>query len=100
MSDEIVLVARFRAAAGRAEELVELCREAVAGAAAEPGTLEYRLHRDGADPDVVVFYERYADQEAFAAHRDSERMTTFGRTVAPLLDGAPDLMFLSPVASA
>ena len=47
----------------------------------------------------MVFYERYADQEAFAAHRDSERMRTFGRAVAPLLDGAPELMFSTPVAS-
>ncbi|NMO91575.1 putative quinol monooxygenase [Actinomycetospora sp. TBRC 11914] len=100
MTQEVALVARFRAAPGRRDELVEACRGAVASAAGEEGTLEYRLHTDASDPDTVVFYERYRDQGAFDAHKDSEALATFMGSIGSLLGGKPVLTFLSPVTEA
>ena len=37
----------------------------------EPGTLVYTFHTVDDDPDVVVSYELFTDQDALAVHRDS-----------------------------
>jgi autoinducer 2-degrading protein len=38
----------------------------------EPGCLRFDVVVDNDDPDHYLFYEVYRDQDAFAAHRDSE----------------------------
>jgi quinol monooxygenase YgiN len=100
MSDELAVVARLSAQPGRRDELVEACRGAVAGAAAEEGTLEYRLHLDASDPDVVWFYERYRDRDAFDTHSHSDGMRAFGKSVKDLLAAKPELTFTTPIAEA
>lgn len=100
MSQEVAVVARLTARSGRRDDLVSACREAVAGASGEEVTVEYRLHTDAKDPDVVWFYERYTDRAAFDSHMSSDAMTTFGTSVAELLGGKPELTFLTPVAEA
>jgi quinol monooxygenase YgiN len=35
----------------------------------EPGCVSYIPHRSEDDPDTVVIYEQYVDQNALAAHR-------------------------------
>jgi quinol monooxygenase YgiN len=40
-------------------------------AQAEPGNLQYTVHRDPANPAVFVIYEQYADEAAFQAHVDA-----------------------------
>ena len=62
----------MRAHAGRRAELIELLRELVDAAANdEPGTLVYVMHEADDDPDVVVSYELFADEDAFQAHKAS-----------------------------
>jgi quinol monooxygenase YgiN len=71
-SNEVTVVARLRAAPGKAEALAAMLTEQVGVVRkAEPGCLAYRLHRSTQDPDLFVFYETYADAAAFAAHRDA-----------------------------
>ncbi|MEW9552439.1 putative quinol monooxygenase [Nonomuraea sp. NPDC050783] len=41
------------------------------GPGAEPGTLSFRVYRDPARPDYLLFVEHFADQEAYAAHTGS-----------------------------
>jgi len=57
----------------------------------EPGTLTYLLHRSSGDPTEFVFYETYADQEAFATHGGSEQMKKFFGVAGGLLDGRPEI---------
>ena len=67
----------------------------VAATEGEPGTLPYAVHTGESDPNVVWFYELYADKDALDAHSGStamaEAMTAFGG----LLGGVPEMHVLS-----
>jgi quinol monooxygenase YgiN len=41
------------------------------GPAQEPGTLSFRVYRDPAKPDYLLFVEHFADQAAYDAHTGS-----------------------------
>ena len=62
----------LRAQPGRREELLAILKELVATAETdEPGTLAYTFHVLDDDPDTVISYELFADDDALAVHRDS-----------------------------
>ncbi|NUP50985.1 MAG: antibiotic biosynthesis monooxygenase [Catenulispora sp.] len=42
------------------------------GPAVEDGTLSFRVYRNPADPDYLLFVEHFADQAAYDAHTGSE----------------------------
>jgi quinol monooxygenase YgiN len=42
------------------------------GPAAEPGTLSFRVYRNPARPDYLLFVEHFADQAAYDAHTGSD----------------------------
>lgn len=65
-------VAKFTIAAGRRDEAVALLEPMFAQVAGEPGALLYIMHVSPTEPDAIYFYERYADDAAFAVHSSSE----------------------------
>jgi quinol monooxygenase YgiN len=78
MADVLTVVAKIRAAKGKGDALAALLTEQVAAVrAAEPGCLVYRPHRSTADPDVFIFYEQYADDAAFDAHRAAPHLAAY-----------------------
>jgi quinol monooxygenase YgiN len=78
MANALTVIAKIRAAKGKGDALAALLTEqAAAVRAAEPGCLLYRPHRSTRDPDVFVFYEIYADDAAFEAHRKAPHLATF-----------------------
>lgn len=54
----------------KAEALVEAF--APKGPGQEEGTLSFRVYRDPARPDYLLFVEHFADQAAYDAHTGSE----------------------------
>lgn len=71
------LVVRFALKPGRAEAFDALLRDTVAGIAAhEPATLVYAVHALAGEPDVRIFYELYASEEALAEH-ESQATTRY-----------------------
>ena len=78
MANVLTVVARIRAAQGKGDALAALLSEQ-AGVVrnAEPGCLVYRVHRSTGDPDLFLFYETYADDAAFDAHRKSPHIAAF-----------------------
>jgi quinol monooxygenase YgiN len=78
MSNVVTVIARIRAAPGKADALAAMLTEQ-AGVVrnAEPGCLVYRPHRSTKDPDLFVFYEQYADEAAFEAHRDAPHIVAY-----------------------
>lgn len=60
----------------------------------EPGCLLYTLNK-GDDPSTYVFLERYADEAALAAHRESAHFKTIGKEMGALMDGRVELMVLN-----
>ncbi|GAA3382106.1 MULTISPECIES: putative quinol monooxygenase [Streptomyces] len=70
MSEGFGLVVRFslrdQEAAKAFDALCAVTLEGIKGA--EPGTLTYMVHVPEGEPLQRVFYELYADRQAFAAH--------------------------------
>ncbi|MFI8083694.1 putative quinol monooxygenase [Kitasatospora sp. NPDC086009] len=73
------LVVRFVARdAAAAHAFDELAGEALEGIRSEePGTLVYVNHAVPEEPHVRVFYELYADREAFEAHERQPHVRRF-----------------------
>ena len=87
------IVAKLTVQDGKGDEFAAAAKEMVAAVSrAEAGrTLTYSLHRAVDDPNVFVFYEQYADDDALAAHRGTEHMAAFGGKIRELLAGRPDI---------
>lgn len=72
------LVVRFELLAGHEQafdELVEVTLDEIERA--EPGTLLYVSHRVPGAPDVRLFYELYADRDAFEVHEATPHVRRF-----------------------
>ena len=94
MADTLTVVAKIRAAKGKGDALAALLAEQVAAVrAAEPGCLVYRPHRSTNDPDVFIFYEQYADDAAFDAHRRAPHLAAYRerREKEALTEGAVEV---------
>ncbi|MFC9082735.1 putative quinol monooxygenase [Streptomyces sp. NPDC057062] len=84
---EVVVIARWSPSAGRIETIAALLPELIQQSRAEPGCLGYQAYRpDGADNGDFVLVERYADQSALDAHRNSVHFRTLVlERIVPLL---------------
>ncbi|HVW47127.1 MAG TPA: putative quinol monooxygenase [Solirubrobacterales bacterium] len=67
-----VVIAYWTAAEGEEEAVAAALANLTGPSRAEPGNLDYVVHRDPADPRRFVIYERYADEAAYTAHAESE----------------------------
>jgi len=63
--------------------------------ASEPGTLVYTVHQRKDSPSTFVFYEKYADDEAFKTHGTNLRAK--GAVFAGILAGPPDIVVVDEV---
>ena len=64
-------IVRFKFAPEDRAELEEILRNLAAASRKEPGCVTFVPHQLQEDPNTVVIYEQYRDDEALAAHRDS-----------------------------
>ncbi len=94
----VSLIAKMTAKEGKRAELVEILREHVNVVESEPGTLVYALNLSTTEPEVVWFYELYADQDSLVAHGGSDAMKKASAAMRDLMAGRPELIFLEPVA--
>jgi quinol monooxygenase YgiN len=86
----MVVVAKLKVKAGcEAEAEAALRKHIDYVKREEPGTLVYLLHRGRKDAGTFLFYERYADSEAFDRHGKTAAIQRLFRTLQPLFDGAP-----------
>jgi quinol monooxygenase YgiN len=84
---EFVVIAQYRAREGEARCVAEALAKMVAPTRAEPGNLDYQVFRDPKDPALFVLFERYADADAFDAHRATPHFGTWlAGVVLPALD--------------
>jgi quinol monooxygenase YgiN len=88
---EIAYVVRLTAADGKRDEAMQVLGRLVEAAESEPGTLEYVMLADVADPAVIWFYELYADRPGFEAHSTSPTMIEVMGSLGGLLSGPADL---------
>lgn len=90
------IVANLKIKADKIDEAKEVLKKlSEETLAAEEGTLEYTVLQRQDDPTGFVFYERYADEEAFKIH--GKNLASKGGLFAPLLDGPPEIIMLRKV---
>jgi len=96
----VTVIAKLKLQSGKetafeaaAKELIAYVKES------EPGTLAYVLHRSTADPTEYVYYERYSDPAALAAHGGSEPMAKFFGAIGGLMAGRPEITMYEEVAA-
>jgi quinol monooxygenase YgiN len=89
-----VLVVRMRVKEGEEENALAVIRELASETRKEPGNEAYVPCVSQEDPRSILFYEQYADREAFEAHGASEHFQRLavGRLWG-LLDGERERIF-------
>lgn len=94
------LVVRFELLAGHEhafDELVDVTMDEIERA--EPGTLLYVSHRVPGAPDVRLFYELYADRDAFETHEGIPHVRRFLAERAAHLGRDPEVVVIDPIAA-
>jgi quinol monooxygenase YgiN len=88
----MVVVAKIKVKAGREAEAEAAFRKQIDYVTREErGTLLYLLHRGRKDRCTFLFYEKYADADAFDRHGKTSAIQELFRVLQPLLDGAPSI---------
>jgi len=88
----MVVVAKLKVKPGREAEAEAAFRKQIDFVTREePGTLAYLLHRGRKEKSTYLFFERYADAEAFDRHGKTPAMQEFFRALQGVLDGAPSI---------
>jgi (4S)-4-hydroxy-5-phosphonooxypentane-2,3-dione isomerase len=93
----IVIFTRLQARPGGRDELIAAFDALHDAVSSEPGTTVFAMHVAADDPDLVLFYEVYADDDALATHRESDAVREIVPHLAPLLARAPEITYASPV---
>lgn len=81
------LWATVKAKPGKGDILAERLLALVEPSRAEPGALEYHVHRDRKDPDRFTLYEAFASVDDFRAHLDTPYIQAFLADRTSFMDG-------------
>jgi quinol monooxygenase YgiN len=73
----VSFVVRLRFAPEDRAEIAEVLRVLVAASRREPGCVSYIAHHVEGDPDTIVIYEQYRDEDALTAHQESEHFKKY-----------------------
>ncbi|MCH8813577.1 MAG: antibiotic biosynthesis monooxygenase [Chloroflexi bacterium] len=83
----IVELARLKIKPGKGAEAEQALREmAEAVEAQEPGVLVYLSHRSQKHPSEIVFFEIYADEDAYSAHFETPHIVRWKANLGPVFD--------------
>lgn len=88
----IFITAKFSVRPEHAEEWPRICGDFTAATRAEPGCLWFDWCRSVDDPNTYVLVEAFADQQAGAAHVQSEHFRIAQRTLPPYLTATPKIV--------
>jgi quinol monooxygenase YgiN len=94
---QVAVIAKISVLPGKRAEAIVAFQQALDNAAGEPGTLQYVLHEDAKDADLLWFYELYSDQAALDAHATSDGMKALGPVLRPFMAARSELTILTPV---
>jgi len=85
---ELVIVARFNARPEKAEALEALLLALVEPSRADPGCVQYDLHRSRTEPGVFLFFERWESRELWQAHMKASHLAAFKTASVGLIEHA------------
>jgi quinol monooxygenase YgiN len=93
----IGVVATITVKDGMGPQFEAVAKELIAAVRAkESGCKLYALHR-GEQPNTYVFMERYEDEAALAAHRQTAHFKEIGGRMGPFMAGRPAVMRMQEV---
>ncbi|WP_409465965.1 putative quinol monooxygenase [Amycolatopsis sp. GA6-003] len=78
MDSYVLVVADVSSSPENAEEFGQVLHEFAAACREEPGCLSYEVFRSDETPGRYVSIEKYADDAAFKAHRESDHFREIG----------------------
>ncbi|WDZ79106.1 putative quinol monooxygenase (plasmid) [Ensifer adhaerens] len=94
----VTVVAYLQASGGRENKLAEISSHLMAEVREnEPGNLLFQTHRGADVPGLILFYEVFATEEAFQAHKDAEHTKRWFREIEPLVAGPVQVFVLRAV---
>jgi len=83
----VSVIFRAKMKPGKEDEAIKAMSDMAAAVKAnEPGALIYAFHRVKDDPSELVFWELYADDDAFKTHTSTEHMGAMRGSFAELFD--------------
>ena len=91
----MALTAKLTVKEGKEQDFIDAMKDVVPAVREEPGNSAYIMNRSKENPRTFVFYEEYADKEAFDAHR--KHLGELGVDLGAILDGAPTLEFFEKI---
>ena len=94
-SPVIFITAKFRVRPEHADRWPEITREFTQATRDEPGCLWFDWSRSLDDPTEYVLVEAFADDEAGAAHVQSDHFATAPKTLPPHLAQTPQIVNFS-----
>ena len=95
----LIFIGAGRIKPGKMDQALEAVQAFMPKIRTEPGTLEYTVYRGVDDPNMLVYLEKYQDQDALAAHGSSDEMKAFQEAIMPCIDGQPIMGVVEEVAS-
>ncbi len=97
MADTLRIVARMRAADGKADTLVEHMKTLVMATREEPGCIQYDLHRGIEDPNILVFVEEWETEALWRAHMNGDAIRAFNKSIDAGSFASGEVLQLKPV---
>ena len=88
------VIARHRAKAGRADAYEKRMLADLERTRAEPGALQFHIHRDRFDRDLFVIYEAWRDVKALREHFQQPYVRQFVSDSAQYIDGEMEAQWL------
>ena len=92
-ADAVILTAVVKAKPDQVEAVKEALVALVEPTRKEPGCLCYNLHQAKSDPTQFMFYEQWANQDAFDAHGKTPHMKALGGKLKDKTDKGGGVVF-------
>jgi len=93
----IVVSAVLKTADGKRDEVEQIFKKTIPKFLADPGTIDYGIHRAINDPNKLLVLEKYEDMDALNAHSSSDHFKEMGQALGSLLAGRPEIELYNPV---
>lgn len=91
MQANVYTIALLPAQDGKVNALIERLKSLAAATWQERGCIEYGFYQDAADPNLVISYERWVDQQAEDLHWRTPHLTEAIEAMKELLSSEPQV---------
>lgn len=93
MSAPVVIFTRLVATPGRGDELLAILDDLAVATRAEPGNEVFVVHAARDEPDVVLGYEVFVDDDALTTHRATDAVRVAQERLPDVLAEPPTITY-------